>query len=124
MSSKSYRNICLYCLLILLVWVQNALTEEEVKPPPLTLEQVIQIALEANLDIKTSIQETEAAEYAKNVSRTNFYPTLNTTYQYQRNEKEVSSPFMGIITPEDEYMLTASIPQPLLSYINASAEPT
>lgn len=115
MSAKNYRNTCLYCLLIVFLWVQNALTAEEVEPPPLTLEQVIQIALEANLDIKTSIQETEAAEYERKMSRTNFYPTLNTTYQYQRNEKEVSSPFMGIITPEDEYTLSASITQPLFT---------
>ena len=115
MSEKFFLKGCLYCFLIILFWAQGTLTAEEVKSSPLSLQQVVQMALEANLDIKTSIKETEAAEYAKKMSRTSFYPILNTTYQYKRNEKEISSPFMGVITPEDEYMLVASITQPLFS---------
>ncbi|MFC1876801.1 TolC family protein [Thermodesulfobacteriota bacterium] len=115
MSENFFLKGCLYCFLIILFWAQGTLAAEEVKSSPLSLQQVIQMALEANLDIKTSIKETEAAEYAKKMSRTSFYPILNTTYQYKRNEKEISSPFMGVITPEDEYMLVASITQPLFS---------
>ncbi len=115
MSKKNFLKTCLYCLLIIFLWTQSPLTAEEAKSPPLSLQQVVQIALEANLDVKTSDKETEAAEYAKKMSRTNFYPILNTTYQYKRNEKEISSPFVGIITPEERYTLVASITQPLFS---------
>ena len=115
MSKKNFLKTCLYCLLIIFLWAQGPLTAEEAKSPPLSLQQVVQIALEANLDVKTSNKETEAAEYAKKRSRTNFYPILNTTYQYKRNEKEISSPFVGIITPEERYTLVASITQPLFS---------
>ena len=115
MSTKNFLTTCFYCLLIIFLWVQGPLTAEEAKSSPLSLQQVVQIALEANLDIKTSNKETEAAEYAKKVSRTNFYPILNTTYQYKRNEKEILSPFVGVITPKERYTLVASITQPLFS---------
>jgi outer membrane protein len=115
MSEKNCLKACLYCLLITFLWVQGSLTAENVESSPLSLQQIIQIALEANLDVKASSKETEAAEYAKKGSRTNFYPILNTTYQYKRNEKEISSPVLGVITPEERYTLVASITQPLFS---------
>jgi len=113
MSEKKILKTCLYCLLILFLWAQGTLLAEEVKSSPLTLQQVVQIALETNLDVQTSSKETEAAEYAKKKSRTNFFPILNTSYQYKRNEKEILSPFVGIITPKERYTLAASITQPL-----------
>ena len=116
-SAKNCHKACLYCLLVIFLWFQgqSTLRAEEAKSAQLSLQQVVQIALEANLDIKTSIKETEAAEYAKEKSRTNFYPLLNTKYQYKRNEKEIRSPFVGITTPEERYTLVASITQPLFS---------
>ena len=115
MSGKNSLKVCLYCLLIIFFWVQGTLAADAVDSSPLSLQQIIQIALEENLDVKTSSKETEAAEYAKKGSRTNFYPILNTTYKYRRNEKEVRSPFVGIVTPEERYTLAASITQPLFS---------
>ncbi len=112
-SEKKCLNACLYCLLIAFLFAQGSLAAEEVKSFPLSLQQIVQIALQANLEIKASDKDTEAAEYAKKGSRTNFYPNLNTTYQYKRNEKEISSPFLGVISPEEEYTLVASITQPL-----------
>lgn len=113
MSAKKILTACLYCFLILFLWAQGPLAAEEVKSSPLSLQQVVQIALEANLDVQTSNKETEAAAFAKKKSRTNFFPTLNATYQYKRNEKEIRSPFVGIITPKERYGLAASITQPL-----------
>ena len=115
MSGKKHLNVCLSCLLIIFLWSQSAFSAEEGESSPLSLEQVIQIALGANLDVKTSKKETEAAYFATKGSRTNYYPLLNATYQYKRNEKEISSPSVGVITPEDEYTLVASITQPLFS---------
>ncbi len=115
MSGKKILNACFYYVLILFLWTQGPLWAEEVNAFPLSLQQVVQIALEANLDVQTSNRETEAAEYAKKKSRTNFFPTLNATYQYKKNEKEIRSPFVGIITPKERYTLAASITQPLFN---------
>ncbi len=115
MSEKKLFKTCLSCLLIVLLWSQTAVSTEESESSPLSLQQVVQMALQANLDIKTSSKETEAAEYAMKGSRTNYYPTLNATYQYKHNHKEISTPFSGIITPLEEYTLVASITQPLFS---------
>lgn len=115
LSKKIHPKACFYFLLMIFFWVPGALTAEDVQSSPLSLTQIVQIALEANLDVKTSNRETEAAEYAKKISRTNFYPNLNATYQYTRNEKEISSPLLGIITPEEKYAFVASITQPLFS---------
>ena len=97
MSGKNSFKACLHCLLIIFFWVQGSLAADTVESSPLSLQQIIPIALEANLDVKTSSKETEAAEYAKKGSRTNFYPILNTTYKYSRNEKEVRSPFENVV---------------------------
>ena len=115
MSEKKTLKVCLYCLLIAFLWIQGSSAAEKVESSPLSLQQIVQIVLDANLDVKTSSKETEAAEYAKKGSRTNFYPILNATYQYKRNEKEISSPLAGVIVPENEYTLVASITQPLFS---------
>jgi outer membrane protein TolC len=113
MSAQRILNPCLFCFLSLLFWAQEPLRAEEGKSSPLSLQQVIQIALEANLDVQSSDRETDAAEYAKKKSKTDFYPSLNATYQYKRNEKEIRSPFVGIITPKERYTLAASITQTL-----------
>ncbi len=120
MSEKNFLKACLYCLLIIFLWAQSPLTAEEVTSSPLSLRQIVQIALEANLDVKTSNKEAEAAKYKKNMSRTDFYPTLNATYQYKRNERKVTSPFVGITVPKDRYSLVASITQPLFSGFSIS----
>ena len=91
--------------------------------PPLSLKNIISIALDANLSIESSRQETTAALAKKNESRTYFYPTFNATYQYQRNEDEVVSPFGNlfippqkiVVTPEEEYTFIASVTQPLFT---------
>ncbi len=120
MSGKNFLKACLYCLLIIFLWAQSPLTAEEVTSSPLSLRQIVQIALEANLDVKMSNKEAEAAKYKKNMSRTDFYPTLNATYQYKRNERKVTSPFVGITVPKDRYSLVASITQPLFSGFSIS----
>jgi outer membrane protein TolC len=115
MSVKKILKTCLYFFLILFPWAQGVLLAEKVNPSPLSLQQVVQIALDENLDVQTSNRETEAAEYARKKSQTNFFPTFNTKYQYKQNEKEIRSPFVGIITPKERYTLAASITQPLFS---------
>ncbi len=80
-----------------------------------TLAQTIATALEVNLGLKISQEETNAAEAQKKSQRTNFYPTLSASYQYRRNEKEVTSPVYGVIRPETEASLVTSITQPVFT---------
>jgi len=88
-------TIYLFAVLSILFCVYTTGNASEVETSPLSLQQVVQIALEANLEVKVSSKETEAAEFAKKESRAGFYPKLNATYQYKRNEEEISSPSVG-----------------------------
>jgi outer membrane protein len=93
------------------LWVPVELHAAESDSSPLTLEQIIQIALEANLDIKAASKETDAAAFAKKSSRAEFYPTLNATYQYKYNEEEIKN--FG--PDKEEYSFVFSATQPLFS---------
>ena len=97
------------------LWVPAKLNASEPDTPSLNLEQIIQIALDANLDIKAASKETEAAAFAKKSRRAEFYPTLNTTYQYRYNEEEIESAFGTVLTPWNEYAFTFSATQPVFS---------
>ena len=115
MTGKRTLRTCLVGLLVAFLWVQDETPARADDSAPMSLEQIVQIALEANLDVRVSDKETEAAQFAKKGSRANFYPVLNTTYQYKRNEREISSSFAGVITPEEEYAFVASVTQPVFS---------
>ncbi len=107
--------IIVFCLLIISFFgMPNMLFADEIKAP-LSLKTVILNALDANLGIENTRLETNAALAKRNESRTYFYPTFNATYQYQRNEEEISSPYLGVITPEEEYTFIASVTQPLFA---------
>ena len=114
-SAKPIRKLCICTLLVTALWVPTQINASEPGNTPLALEQIIRIALDANLDIKAAGKETEAAAFAKKSSRANFYPSLNTTYQYKYNEEEIESAFGTIVTPWNEYAFTFSATQPLFS---------
>ena len=114
-SAKPILKICIRALMITSLWIPAHIHASEPDNTPLALEQIIQIALDANLDVKVASKETEAATFAKKSSRANFYPTLNTTYQYRYNEEEIKSSFDTVITPWNEYAFTFSATQPLFS---------
>lgn len=87
----------------------------ETNNPPLTLRQTVQLAMEANLNLKAAKDEMEAAESSRRVARSFFLPTANLTYQYQRNDDKFAIPGLGVITPQDRYALAASVTQPLFT---------
>ncbi len=111
---KPILTLCICALMVTILSVPTQLNASEPKNPPLALQQIIQIVLDANLDIKTSGKEAEAAAFAKKSSRANFYPTLNTTYQYRHNEEEIES-YGTVITPWNQYSFSFSATQPLFS---------
>ncbi|MCG6910356.1 MAG: TolC family protein [Deltaproteobacteria bacterium] len=80
---------------------------------PLTLQQVIDMAVQANISIKSSREETNAAVATKKQSRTGFFPTFNATYQYTRNDEDTAR--KSLFTNLDEYSFSASVTQPLFA---------
>ena len=88
----------------------------------LNLRQTIEAAIEVNLKLKQSRDEVEAAEANKNARRTEFFPTLNTTYFYLRRDKPTTQ-VLGfnqgavnvLINPEDEYNFVTSFSQPIFT---------
>jgi outer membrane protein TolC len=115
--------IIVFCLLIISFFSIPRLLIANESETSLFLKTVIRIALDANLGIENSRQETAAALAKRNESRTYFYPTFNATYQYQRNEEEITSPLGNlfippkkiIVTPEETYTFVASVTQPLFT---------
>ena len=80
-----------------------------------TLAQTIATALEVNLGLKVSQEGTKAAEAQRRSQQTYFYPTLGASYQYVRNEQKIQDPVFGVIRPETEASLVASITQPVFT---------
>jgi len=117
-TGKAILRVGLSSLLMAVLLCHDVTRATEADNTSLSLKEIVQIALDANLDVQASRRETEAAVFASKSSRANFYPILNTTYQYKRNDKEVTTEFLGTTTvtrPEEEYALVASVTQPLFS---------
>ena len=53
----------------------------------LTLKQAIDIAIKANLDLMISREEIAAAQYTKDIQRSNLLPTFSTSYGYSRDDE-------------------------------------
>lgn len=88
--------------------------------PPLSLPEAVELALTANLGIKRSQEEINAAEALRNASRTGFLPSLGTSYTYlHRNEERTTrSPVTGQATvalPQDQYTWNTSLRQPIFT---------
>jgi len=79
----------------------------------LSLRDVIDMAIAANLSIKSSKEEINAAESTRKQSRTGFFPTFNATYQYKRVDDDTAA--KSILTNLEEYNFSASFTQPLFA---------
>jgi outer membrane protein len=87
------------------------------------LTQTIETALKANLSLKQSKEEVNAALATKKARTTNFFPTLRATYGYIRRDQETRQSLQGqqgqqtnvIINPEDEYNFITSFSQPIFT---------
>jgi outer membrane protein len=78
------------------------------------LRKTIQAAITANIALKISKEDTEAAEALKKRQRTFFYPTFGAQYRYTRNDDK---PNIGgfIIGSQNEYQFTTTFTQPIFS---------
>jgi len=90
-----------------------------------TLEDTIKSALDANLDLKISREETRAAESVRRAEKANFFPTLTANYEYTYHDEErrvvgvIGGPDT-IIRPTDENRFTAIISQPVFNGFSLS----
>jgi outer membrane protein len=87
------------------------------------LIQTIEAALEANLGLKQSREEVNAALATKKARTTYFLPTFNARYGYIRRDQPTRQSLVGeggqstdvIINPEDEYNFVTSFTQPIFT---------
>ena len=103
-------------ILPLVLFPVNVESEDAAVAPPsvLTLEATIELAIDANLGIKSSEEDINASEYIRRGRFTNFLPTFSTSYQYKRS-KEPTISGTEIASSEDEYTITASFTQRLFT---------
>ncbi|UCD33307.1 MAG: TolC family protein [Desulfobacterales bacterium] len=79
-----------------------------------SLKQTIEAAIKVNLGLQSSIEETDAALAVKKANRTNFFPSLSASYQYDRLDEEEN--FGNIVTgPKEEYTFVTSFNQPIFT---------
>lgn len=115
-----YYNKQYYHLVILLVMIGHFLgfpcfAEANEAEDVFTLEQTIRQAIKANLGLKSSREDTNAASFAKLKQRTNFFPTLGATYRYNRNYEELRDALYDVTIPRNKYTLTATFTQPVFT---------
>jgi len=79
-----------------------------------TLKQTIESAVKANLGLKSSKEETAAALAVKKAQRTQFFPTLSASYEYNRVDAETVT--SGITwVPKERYNFVTSFSQPIFT---------
>lgn len=112
-----------YIIIIVVVLSDPALILAEEMTGPFDLGQTIDAALKANLGLKRSKEEVEAALATKKSRTTNFLPTLSARYGYIRRDQPTTQSLIGqqgqtidvIINPEDEYNFVTSFSQPIFT---------
>jgi len=79
-----------------------------------TLKHAVETALKANISLKISKEEANAALAVKKKQKTNFLPTFNATYQYEYLDEEAT---MGTIVAgsQEEYTLISKVTQPVFT---------
>jgi len=103
------------------IWLLPPLASAET----FTLEDTIKAALDANLDLKISEEETRAAESVRRAEQANFFPTFTANYEYTYHDEErrvvgvIGGPDT-IIRPTDENRFTAVISQPVFNGFSLS----
>lgn len=120
MMISTYFRRCIFSVCFLTVWSFPFWSAAENAKKPLSLEEAIQLAIRANLAMKQSREEVSAAQANKNISRSNFLPTLSARYSYTHRDKEqtqelTGTPFDVVVRPQDEYAFVTSFKQPIFS---------
>jgi len=114
---KTFYLFIFLCLLSENLLITPGYAADKENPETLTLSQAVEIALKANLALKKSKDEIDAARAIKNIQRANFLPTFNAQYKYTRYDEELTqigvSGIISVITPLEESLFVASFSQPI-----------
>ena len=87
----------------------------------LTLDDTVDLAIKANLGLKRSNEEVKAAIASKRSARTEFFPTLRSTYSYTHRDKTATQKVAPgidaeIVTrPQNEYVFVTEFNQPIFT---------
>src|SRR5690554_155354 len=84
-----------YLVVVLLLCFNSVLYGQEV----ITFEEVIQLGLENNFDVKIAINEREIAGNNRKIGMGALLPTLNTTYGRTRSTEDVEQKFLDDADP-------------------------
>jgi len=79
-----------------------------------TLTKTIESALQVNLGLKSSKEETAAALAVKKAQQTNFFPTFSTSYEYSRFDASTETAGITAV-PKEEYTFITSFSQPIFT---------
>jgi outer membrane protein len=108
---KALRTLSLIAMVCFII--PAPASSEDATGASLSLQQVIDMAIEANLNLKSSKEEINAALSTKKQSRSGFLPAFNATYQYKRTDDDTVK--KSILTNLNEYNFSASFTQPLFT---------
>lgn len=111
---RKYLFIRLVCLTLFFALFSTAFSYAQEPIETLTLKKSIESAIEANLGLQSSKEETAAAMAAKKAQRTNFFPTLSASYGYNRIDAATeTSGFISV--PKEQYEFVTSFSQPIFT---------
>jgi outer membrane protein len=121
MKNLVFRNLFIYLAIgcmMMLPMVSNAVDSIE----NLSLKNTIEMAIDANLNLKQSREEIKAAEETRKVSITRFLPTFSASYDYLHRNKELTQELTGlgpgpefVVRPDDQYTFVTSFNQPIFN---------
>jgi len=117
---RIHRSTALGCIAAALLFLLPAPVPAQTSGEALSLVDTVELALKANLGIKRSQEEINAAEAVRHSSITKFLPTLGSSYNYtHRNEPRTSPSLLSgkdiVTSPEDQYTFTTTFTQPIFT---------
>jgi outer membrane protein TolC len=117
---RIHRSTKLGCIAAAFLFLLPAPSPAQSSGQALSLVDTVEQALDANLGIKRSREEINAAEAVRHGSMTKFLPTLGSSYNYIHRNKERTSPSLisgrDIVTsPDDQYTFTTTFTQPIFT---------
>jgi len=118
---RIHRTTALGCIAAALLFLLPAPGPAQTSGEALSLADSVELALTANLGVKRSQEEINAAEAVRHSSMTKFLPTLGSSYNYiHRNEERTQPSLLGagqpiVTSPQDQYTFTTSFTQPIFT---------
>lgn len=109
------------CWLFVFLLLLPGLGASQTAGDTLSLREAVDVALKANLGIKSSLEEIHAAEAVRHSSITRFLPTLGSSYNItHRNEERTQPSLLGsgnpiVTSPQDQYTFTTTFTQPVFT---------